>query len=82
MMNWREYIAVEPNICHGQACLTGTRVLVSVVLDNLAAHVPVDEIVRSYPAVTPEGVDACIAYAAELARERVVTLPASSSHAV
>jgi uncharacterized protein (DUF433 family) len=81
-MNWREHIAVEPNVCHGQACLTGTRVLVSVVLDNLAAHISPDEIMRSYPSVTREGIDACIAYAAELARERVVTLPTSSAHAV
>lgn len=81
-MNWRDHIAVEPNICHGQACLIGTRVLVSVVLDNLAAHVSPDEIIRSYPSVTPEGIDACIAYAAELARERVVALPSDSAHAV
>jgi uncharacterized protein (DUF433 family) len=81
-MNWREHIAVEPNICHGQACLIGTRVLVSVVLDNLAAHVSPEEIMRSYPTVTSEGIDACISYAAELARERVVTLPTSSVHAV
>ena len=81
-MNWREYIAVDPNICHGQACLIGTRVPVSVVLDNLAAHVTPDEILRSYPSVTREGIDACIAYAAELARERVVDLPAYPSQAV
>jgi uncharacterized protein (DUF433 family) len=81
-MNWREHIAVEPNICHGQACIAGTRVLVSVVLDNLAARVTPDEIVRSYPAVTRHAIDACIAYAAELARERVVELPAPASDAV
>ncbi|MGZ5446214.1 MAG: DUF433 domain-containing protein [Thermoanaerobaculia bacterium] len=81
-MEWREYIAVEPNICHGQACLIGTRVPVSVILDNLAAHVPPDEILRSYPSMTREGIDACIAYAAELARERVVDLPAYPPHAV
>lgn len=56
----------------------GTRVLVSVVLDNLAAHVSAEEIMRSYPTVTREGIDACIAYAAELARERVVTLPSTT----
>lgn len=81
-MNWREYIAVEPNICHGQACLIGTRIPVSVVLDNLAAHVTPDEILRSYPSVSREGIDACIAYAAQLARERVVDLPAYPPHAV
>jgi len=81
-MNWREYIAVEPNICHGQACLVGTRVPVSVVLDNLAAHVTPEEILRSYPTLTRDGIDACIAYAAELARERIMELPASPSNAV
>ena len=81
-MNWREHIIVEPTVCHGQACLIGTRIPVSVILDNLAAHVPADEILRSYPSVTRDGIDACIAYAAELARERVVDLPAHPTHAV
>lgn len=81
-MNWRDHISVEPNICHGQACLIGTRVLVAVVLDNLAAHVSPEEIMRSYPSVTAEGIDACVAYAAELARERVIVLPSDSAHAV
>lgn len=81
-MNWRDYITVEPNVCHGQACLTGTRIPVSVVLDNLAAHVAAEEIMRSYPSVTAAAIDACIAYAAELARERVVALPPDSVHAV
>lgn len=81
-MNWRDHIAVEPNICHGQACLIGTRIPVSVILDNLAAHVSPDEIRRSYPTVVPEAIDACIAYAAELARERVVELPAYPPHAI
>ena len=75
-MDWRTYIEVEPNICHGQACVIGTRIPVTVVLDNLAAHVEKDEILRSYPGLTREAIDACIAYAAELAREHVVALPA------
>ena len=75
-MNWREHITVDPGVCHGQACFTGTRVLVSVVLDNLAAGIPVEEILTSYPSLTRESVQAAIAYAAELARERIVSLPA------
>jgi len=67
-MNWREYIAVDPNVCHGRACVTGTRIMVSVVLDNLAAGLTTDEIVHSYPSLTSEAVKAAIAYAAELAR--------------
>lgn len=75
-MNWQDYITVDPAICHGQACIKGTRIMVSVVLDNLVAGLSVKEIISSYPSLTPEAIQAAIAYAAELARERVVTLPA------
>ena len=74
-MNWSEHITVEPNICHGKACIRGTRVMVSVVLDNLAAGLSPAEIVRSYPSLQPDDVAAAMAYAAELARERVVATP-------
>ena len=74
-MNWQEHITVDPEVCHGQACIKGTRIMVSVVLDNLAAGLTPAEIVRSYPSLTVEGVQAAIAYAAELARERVVAMP-------
>ena len=73
-MNWREYITVDPLVCHGQACIRGTRIMASVVLDNLAAGIPVDEIIKSYPSLKPEDIRAAIAYAAELARERTVVL--------
>ena len=74
-MNWREYITVDPQVCHGKACITGTRIMVSVILDNLAAGLTPDEIVRSYPSLTREAVQAAITYAAELARERFVAMP-------
>ena len=76
-MTWEDHVTVDPTVCHGQACIKGTRVMVSVVLDNLAAGVPFEEIVQSYPSVTREGILACIQYAAELAKERLVMLPAA-----
>ena len=75
-MNWQEYITVDPDICHGKACVRGTRIMVSVILDNLAAGLTPDEIVQSYPSLDREAVQAAITYAAELARERVVAMPA------
>lgn len=75
-MNWQDYISVDPAICHGRACIKDTRIMVSVVLDNLAAGLSPDEIIKSYPALTPEAIRAAMAYAAELARERMVALPA------
>jgi len=75
-MDWREHITVDPDICHGKPCIKGTRVMVSVILDNLAAGQTTEEITQSYPSVGSEDVRAAIAYAADLARERVVLLPA------
>ena len=74
--SWRDHITVDPSVCHGKACLRGTRVPVSVVLDNLAGGLSSEEICSSYPSVTPEAVQAAVAYAAELTRERVVSIPA------
>lgn len=75
-LRWQDYVTVDPEIVHGQACIRGTRIPVAVVLANLAAGLSSEEIVRSYPGLTPEAVQAALAYAAELARERVIALPA------
>lgn len=75
-MNWREYITVDPNVCHGNACIKNTRIMVSVVLDNLAAGLSVEEILCNYPSLRRESIQAAVSYAAELARERILHLPA------
>jgi len=73
-MDWRKRISVDPLVCHGKACIQGTRVMVSVILDNLAAGTSQEEILRSYPTLTPEDIQAALAYAADLARERFIPL--------
>ena len=75
MESWKERISVNPEICHGKACIEGTRIMVSIVLDNLGSGEEVDTILRSYPTLTAEDIQACLQYAAELARERIVNLP-------
>lgn len=75
-MSWQKYIVVDPAICHGKACIKGTRILVSVILDNLATGLSPDAIIDSYPSLNHEKIQAALAYAADLARERVVALPA------
>jgi uncharacterized protein (DUF433 family) len=75
-MRWEDYITVDPTVCHGKACIRGTRILVAVILDNLAEGATPDAIIESYPALSPEAVRAAIAYAAELSHERVLRLPA------
>jgi uncharacterized protein (DUF433 family) len=75
MDNWKERISVNPAVCHGKACIRGTRVLVSVILDNIAAGADRSQILASYPSLKPQDIDAALAYAAELAREGAMELP-------
>ena len=74
-MNLPALIAIDPRICHGQPCIRGTRIPVSVLLDNLAAGLSEDEINAEYPTLPPGAIRAAIAYAADLAREEVTLAP-------
>lgn len=76
IVTWKERITVDPLVCHGRACIKGTRIMVSVILGNLAAGVRPEEIVRSYPPLTIDDISAALGYAAVLARERIVPVPA------
>ena len=76
-MNWRERISVDPTVCHGKACVVGTRVLVSTILDSFADECTENEILRQYPSIKHDDIRAAIAYGAELARERMIYLDAA-----
>jgi len=66
-MTWQDRITVDPAICHGRACIRGTRVMVSVILDNLAANEPPDVVAAAYH-VSPQDIQAALLYAADIAR--------------
>ena len=74
-MDWKPYITSDPQIMHGTVCFRGTRIPVSVVLDNLADGETPERILDQFPTLKPEHIPAAIAYAAELARERVLPVP-------
>lgn len=69
MNDWRERISSDPNICHGKTCIKGTRIMVSVILDNLAAGEPTEEIMRGYH-LDREDIRAALLYAADVTRNR------------
>ena len=73
-MRRQDYISSAPTICHGKACITGTRVMATVILDSLAEGLSVEEIVEIYPSVSREAVQATLLYAAELEKERIAPL--------
>lgn len=69
MVDWRDLLTSDPHICNGQLCAKGTRVPVTIILNSLAEGANREEVLRSYPSLKREHLDAAIAYAAELARE-------------
>ena len=66
MTTWQERISINPRICHGQPCLQGTCVLVSIILDNLATGLSEEEVLASYPPLTVEDIQAAREYPATL----------------
>lgn len=70
--NLLDRISINPNVCHGQPCIKGTRIMVWLVVQYLANSDSVEEILKAYPHLTREDIQACLAYAAETTRERVL----------
>ncbi len=73
-MNYMRHIAVDSKVCHGKACIKGTRIPVAVILDNLAAGEAPEAILENYPSLKLGDVHAAIAYAADLAKERHIVV--------
>ncbi|MBO0700607.1 MAG: DUF433 domain-containing protein [Zavarzinella sp.] len=65
MPDWQKFLMSDPEVCHGRLVAAGTRVPVTTILDSLAEGVGRDDILKSYPSLRPEHIDAAIAYAAE-----------------
>lgn len=80
-MDLHSLIVVSPDTCHGQPRIRGTRIPVSVVLDNLAAGLSEQELLSEYPTLATDGIRAALAYAADLAREEVHFLEPSEAQA-
>jgi uncharacterized protein (DUF433 family) len=74
-MDWKQHITADADVLHGAVRFVGTRVPVSVVLDNLADGASAADILLQYPGLTAEHLSAALAYAADLARERVLPMP-------
>jgi uncharacterized protein (DUF433 family) len=62
VLEWKDRVVVDPDVCHGQACIKGTRVLVSVILDGLASGETEDEVARDFQ-ISREDVRAALRYA-------------------
>jgi uncharacterized protein (DUF433 family) len=73
-----ERISVDPAVCFGKPCVRGHRIWVSLILDLLASGMAVEDVLAEYPQLSREDILACIAYGAEMSRERFVEVPLES----
>lgn len=68
-------ISVNPDVCFGKPTIRGHRIWVSLVLDLLSSGTSVDVVLEEYPQLDRADILACIAYGAEMSRERFVDVP-------
>jgi len=68
-VDWRGHVEMTPDLHHGDPCIRGTRIPVAVVVGSLADGMSADEIIDAYPQLTPEDIQASLAYASELLRQ-------------
>jgi uncharacterized protein (DUF433 family) len=73
-------ITIDPKVCFGKPCIRGHRIWVSLILDLLASGMSSQEILSDYPGLDEADIRACIAYGAEMARERYVEVPLGETH--
>jgi uncharacterized protein (DUF433 family) len=72
--NLLQRISVDPTMCHGKPCIRGHRVWVSLILDLLADGLTTEQVLAEYPGLIADDIRACVAYGAEMTRERVVVM--------
>jgi uncharacterized protein (DUF433 family) len=68
-------ISIDPRVCFGKPCIRGTRIWVSLIVDNLAEGVSEAELLAAYSQLAAEDIRAALAYAAEMTRERIIPIP-------
>ena len=64
-VDWRQRIVVSPDLHHGDPCIKGTRIPVSMILGSLADGMTIQEVLQAYPQLSEEDIRAALAYAAE-----------------
>ena len=72
-------VSVDPNVCFGRPCIRGTRIWVSLIVDNLAEGVSQEELLTGYPQLKAEDIRAALCYAAEMTRERIIPVASEST---
>ena len=71
-IHWQDYVSIDPEIHHGEPCITGTRVPVAIIIGSIADGMTTDEVIKEYPQLNHETVQAALAYAADVVRQEIL----------
>lgn len=70
-IDWRKYISVDSEIHHGESCIIGTRIPVSMIVGSVADGMSFEAIMDEYPQLKKEAIQAALAYAADIVRQEI-----------
>jgi len=71
-IDWKDRVVIDPEIHHGDPCIKGTRIPVSVIVGSIADGMSISEVLEAYPQLTTEDIRAALAYAAEVLRHEII----------
>lgn len=71
-IDWKEHITIDPELHHGDPCITGTRIPVTMIVGSLADGMTAQEILDAYPQLSPTDIQAALAYAADVMRQELL----------
>ena len=71
-INWQNHIVIDKDIHHGEPCIKGTRVPVAILVGSIADGMSMDEILKEYPQIKRESIQAALAYAADAVRQEIL----------
>jgi uncharacterized protein (DUF433 family) len=71
-INWQSFISIDPEIHHGEPCIKGTRISVAIIIGSIADGMSMDDIIKEYPQIKRESIQAALAYAAEAVRTEII----------
>jgi uncharacterized protein (DUF433 family) len=71
-IHWKDFVAIDPEIHHGEPCIKGTRVPVSIILGSIADGMTIEDVIKEYPQLKPDAVRAALSYAADAVRQDIL----------
>jgi len=71
-INWKNFVTIDLEIHHGEPCIKGTRIPVAMLVGSIADGLTIEEVIKEYPQITREAVQAALAYAADVLRQEII----------